>query len=97
MSKIAKLNFLLLGIIILIILILGGITYYNSEKNLVITQKYNELKFIANEKANRILQWRDERIDNTKNISYSPFFAEAVAKWIANKNDLTLGEKIVKR
>ena len=97
MGKNAKSSFILLWLLLSILLILGGGTYYQYEKKLIIADSYNDLKSIADEKTNLILQWRKERVDNTRSISYSPFFVEAVTKWMKNKNDYPLKEQIIKR
>ena len=97
MASKTRSKFTILGLLLSILLVLGGIVYYQYEKDLIIADGYSDLKSIADEKTSLILQWRKERIDNTKNISYSPFFTEAVSKWIKNKNDISLKEKIITR
>jgi len=97
MEKKSRLTFLILGLTVSLVLILGGTAYYQYEKGLIIAQAYNELQFIANGKENSIIQWRNERIDNTRSVTLSPFFVEALTKWIAGKNNIPLKDRLLNR
>jgi PAS domain S-box-containing protein len=97
MGKNTKFRFIISGLLLSFLLVITGLFYYNYEKKLIEADAYSDLKSIADEKTSLILEWRKERVDNTRNISYSPFFVEAVSKWLTNKNDISMYQKIIKR
>ena len=49
----------------------AGYIYYQSQKNIIINEKQNELTAIADLKAGEIVQWRDERLADAKIIFQS--------------------------
>jgi PAS domain S-box-containing protein len=96
-AVIKRRNILFLIAAISILLILGGYSYYSSEKESIIKDKHQEIKIIADMKIGQITQWRKEKIADAKVISQSPFFAREVKQWIDNGNNLLAKKEILER
>jgi PAS domain S-box-containing protein len=72
------------------LLMLGGYLYYLFEARSIRESKHQEMQAIAELKINQIVQWRKERIADTKIISQSPFYVESIKRFLKNKNDSSL-------
>jgi PAS domain S-box-containing protein len=69
-----------------ILLVTGGYIYYRYEEKKIRSEKYNELKAIAELKINQITQWQKERTGNANSISKSPFFSLAIHHYLRDKH-----------
>ncbi len=78
-----------------IILILGGIKYYNSLEASIRNQKIVELQTISDLKIDQITQWIEERKADAKVISFSPFFSNEVKNYINDTNNLELKNSLL--
>jgi PAS domain S-box-containing protein len=78
-------------------IILTAYFYYSVESKSLHEIKQREIKSIAELKIEQLSQWHMERMADTRVISKSPFFAEAVLDWIAHPADHLLLEKLRKR
>ncbi|MDP3912894.1 MAG: PAS domain S-box protein [Bacteroidota bacterium] len=93
-----KSHFVILGLIISVLLILGGYFYYSHSYRQLRTEKENDLKAIAELKIDQLVQWNKERTANAKVISLSPLFSNGVEKWLLDKrnkkNELNIKERL---
>lgn len=66
---------LLIGIytVIAILLIIVSIGYYSFEEKRIISEKYQDLHAITTIKVDQLNHWQDERTENVKINSRSPF------------------------
>lgn len=58
----------------------GGYIYYNYRKEIIRTEKLNDLKAIADLKMIQILNWRAERISDAELIVNNPFIRKNIGK-----------------
>jgi PAS domain S-box-containing protein len=77
--------FLALTVVIIII----GYAYYLSEKNNIQYAQEAHLRIIANLKAEQLIRWREERIDDARAIAAGPLYLINYEKWLntGKKND----------
>jgi len=80
---------LLVGVVSLS-LAAGGYWYYRHEVDLIRAEKYHDLKAIADLKADQIVQWRHDRLEDARVHSTAPFFRNAVAQWVRASGDASL-------
>ena len=93
---ISKQYLILLIIAISIFLVIGGISYYRSEREAIIHNKHDEIKTVADLKISQIVQWRKERIADIDVVAKSPFLVYAIEKWLNGKNSKKLKDDILK-
>ncbi len=60
----------------------GGYWYYRVEAEHIRQDKYRLIAAIAELKADQILKWRQERLIDAGNSAQSPFFRQALQKWL---------------
>ena len=68
----------------MMVLLAGGIWFYRGQERLIQHAVEAELQAIARLKIEQIANWRTERLNDSAVIMESPFFNEAVAKWMAS-------------
>ncbi len=80
----------LIGIsaLIIIILAVGGIWFYEFQSQVIKTQKKAELNTIAELKINQIVQWRLERLSDARIFSSGALTSSAINQWITHPDDL---------
>jgi two-component system, cell cycle sensor histidine kinase and response regulator CckA len=83
--------------VICIIVCLGGYVYYIFENVSIHRSTEQEMKTIAELKANMISQWFKEKSAEALVISNSPFFVPAMKEWINHRQNTTLTKNIRKR
>lgn len=81
--------FLLVGIVSLFVTT-GGILFYNSERNQIRNEKYNELKAIADLKVNQIEQWYVERLSEAQFFSENEPYIEIAKQVVKGNSDQKL-------
>ncbi len=79
-NQTSKRFFMLLATTISLIIAVGTYTYYVSQKQSIIDEKNDDLKAIANLKAEQLIQWNSEREADANILVKSPFFIQAVQR-----------------
>jgi len=82
-------------IVIAILLIIVSIGYYSFEEKRIINEKYQDLHAISTIKVDQINHWQDERTENVKINSKSPFLTNSIQSWLKNKSDTSLQRNIL--
>ena len=72
-----------LGLALLTVLA-GGAWHYHAQEAMVRREVEADLKAIGRLKVEQIVQWRAERLGDASVLMVSRFFAESVARWLAN-------------
>ena len=73
---------LALVVFLLLLLVVGG-WFYNTQRRSLRGQAEALLETVAHEKAQDIARWRAERLADGAVLAASPFFRDAVARWLA--------------
>jgi two-component system cell cycle sensor histidine kinase/response regulator CckA len=94
-SNIPKWSLVILFFVVASLFLAGGYWFYQHEKDTVKTQAYNELKAIADLKADQIVAWRQERITDARLNSASRLLREAVKQLKDTPDDPALIEDIL--
>jgi diguanylate cyclase (GGDEF)-like protein/PAS domain S-box-containing protein len=79
--------FIILFGLVTLILILAGYVFFQSQSQIIRTNKYNELKFIAELKVNQIVQWREERLIDVSMNTADLINAPTVRQWLDSPED----------
>ena len=79
---------LLLSIFLILILLLslGGYELYNYQKGNITIEKHNELAAIGKLKVDQIINWRNERLENARNIFYNQAIIIHINEYIHGVN-----------
>jgi len=93
----SKKPFIYLTLALSLLIVVGGVFFYRYQLNQIRTDKYNELKTIAELKTDQITTWMKERRGDAITISGSPFFMRAVADWMANPDSGDLYQQLKRR
>ncbi|MFO8022308.1 MAG: hypothetical protein R6U65_07575, partial [Perlabentimonas sp.] len=75
-----KLKLLIIAIIISSLIATGGTILYKQEQKTIRTEKYNELKAIAELKTNQLAQWKKERLSEATFFSTNQPLIQSVTK-----------------
>lgn len=88
-----------LSIILIVILIvgLGGISFYNSQKRRIVIEKQNELAAIASLKRDNIEKWRKEHIRDGMVLSNIIPRNQLIQNFLVNDNPSDLGVELLER
>lgn len=81
-----KRNIALIWILLSIVIITIAWSFFGYEKSILLKQEQNTLKEIAILKASKIEEVNKSRIADAIMFSKSPFFKDAIIKWVENKN-----------
>lgn len=73
-----------------------GYRYYSSQKEQIISEKYQELSAIADLKAAQIVKWRAERLDDDLRFLNNPAFAASVMRFLANTESAGYRREVVR-
>jgi PAS domain S-box-containing protein len=96
-SRFTEIKFLVfITLLISILLVLGGLTFYNYDSKQIKDKEFLQLKTISDLKADFIVQWLKERMSDGKHFSGSSLYVKAIEKWETN-HDTSLGKDIKKR
>ena len=86
-----RLRAMAVPILILFVISLGilalGYQYYVSEKDRIVTEKYNALSAIAEEKEKYLTSWLVARAKDAQRPAKSPFFRTALDEWMSSPED----------
>lgn len=86
---------LMVGLTILIVI--GGVIYYNIQSDNIRKQKYDELRAIADLKVVQIENWFRERSSEVNLVARSPGLEESVKKCIRDTHNLVLKNEMLKK
>ncbi len=75
----------------------GGLYYYHVQVDFLRERHYREIASISLLKAAQIQQWCRERIEDAEVLSQSPFFQQAVARFVGVQSDPVLQADMQKR
>ncbi|GAP18807.1 PAS domain-containing protein [Levilinea saccharolytica] len=75
----------------------AGYWFYTQQAQSLHAQKTNELQSIAALKVQQIIRWRMERLTDARMNSTSPFFNQALQKWLADPTDDRLTAELLER
>ena len=89
--------FIFLFFLIALILSFGIYKYYEYSTKLIIEDKGNKIRVIAELKIKQLVQWRKERSADAIVIAQSPFFGSGVNEWLDDRNNLELKRDIETR
>jgi PAS domain S-box-containing protein len=81
--------------IITLVLIIAGAWFYDQQSQNIRTNKYIDLKSIAELKVGQIVQWRLERMGDAQVNSESPFMRFAINQWLKTPEDFILKANIL--
>ncbi len=76
------------------VLVVGGYAYYRYETDRIRQEKYQDLRTIANLKANQIREWRQERLADVSTFSKAPFFGQGLQEWLRDRANPSLRTKV---
>lgn len=96
-SVLNKLRLLVTTIFFAILIVLSGFLYYKYEKKNIQTDKYNDLETISQLKINQLTQWLNERYNDARVTSQSPFFGSAINLWLKDSANKKLRNEIIQR
>jgi PAS domain S-box-containing protein len=86
----ARRNGLLLFVVITLVVLSTGYGYFHSETERIRDEKFADITAIASLKSSQIEQWRKERLGDATRSSTSPFFQQALEKWLVDTDNLEL-------
>jgi PAS domain S-box-containing protein len=87
----------LLAGLVSVLILGGGIAYFNYQQASITAEKQQELKTIAEFKISLLSAWLEERYADIKVTAESPFFARSVEEWISSPGNQELSAGIVER
>ncbi len=85
---------ILLFIVFTAVLSLIGYYYYQDRKEIIKSEKYNELTAITELKINQISGWRQERINDGKTILYNSIIDDQITEFITKPSNSIMERKI---
>ena len=80
----------------LFILVAGGLLFYFAQRQSLRSEAERDLQTIAQLKVGQIVAWRGERFGDASIVMQSPFYRDAVPRWLAT-NDEALTPLILER
>ena len=80
----ARRNGWLLFAVITLVVLSAGYGYFYFETGRIRQEKFSDLSAIAALKSSQIEQWRKERLGDAIRSATSPFFQQALEKWLAD-------------
>ena len=84
---------------VFLLLVLGisltGYWYYFNEKKKIKVDQQNELSLIARTKADRILNWRQERIHDGELFFKNPFMAQRIKEFLKNPKSFEVKQEML--
>ena len=86
---------LLMFLVFLTIIMIGGFIFYQNQKKQVYNEARNQLSVIARLKADQIVQWRKEKIDNAGILSNNPALAKEAKEFLDNSNNNSARENLL--
>jgi PAS domain S-box-containing protein len=86
---------IILFFIIMISVTIGGITYYNYQKDNLLSEKLQELSSISDLKIRQITQWRFERLSVGKYLGDNIMLVEKLSDFLKDPILMTSGEMIL--
>lgn len=75
-------DFVILGLVLVIVLLVSSLAYYQTELNRILNAKFSELASSAKFKENRINAWKSQQLSNAEAFSLSPLLAIAIEKYV---------------
>ncbi|MBI2419146.1 MAG: PAS domain S-box protein, partial [Ignavibacteriales bacterium] len=81
--------------IISLLITVSGYFYYKHQENLILQQKYTELKMITDLKQSQIEQWLKQRNADVKLVAQSPFFIKGIEQWLKDTGNVQLKLDII--
>ncbi|MBI5605138.1 MAG: PAS domain S-box protein [Deltaproteobacteria bacterium] len=93
----SKWAFIGLFSLIALILAVGGYWFYRHEIQTIRSHAYNDLKAVAELKANQITLWRNERIADARLNAAATFLRSAVVQWLKSPDNAGLKSGIKAR
>lgn len=90
---------LLLLVLLLVILLVsfGSYTIYQAQESRIVTEHFEDLRFIAQFKVEQIQQWQHERFLDAEFFSSSPLFQQGISSWIQSGMQVEIPESVVDR
>ncbi|SPD75254.1 Multi-sensor hybrid histidine kinase [uncultured Desulfobacterium sp.] len=85
----------LIFVVVAILLAAGGYWFYCSQARAIRNEKYNDLKTIAELKIGQIIEWRKERLADSR-IYSSGVLRAGIRRWIRSGNDTALKKAVLK-
>jgi hypothetical protein len=73
----------------------AGYIYFQSQKNIIINEKQNELAAIADLKAGEIVQWRNERLADAKIISQSASLTRQIESFFRAPKEIKCKQELL--
>ncbi len=86
----SKWAFIGLFSLIALILAVGGYWFYRREIQTIRSHEYNDLKAVAELKANQITLWRNERMADARLNAAATFLRSTVVQWLKNPGNRAL-------
>ncbi len=80
--RLTKTRIIILLTTLVSLLAISAFLYYSYESNSMRTQKYEELKIIADSKQNQIVTWCNARLNDATMATESPLFNEALTRYL---------------
>jgi len=74
-------------ILVIFVMIAGGYWFYRFQKQSIYSEKYYELAYIANLKANQIVAWQNERLSDLRVFSSLPVIRQSFSELINESSD----------
>ena len=81
---------------IAIIISITGFYIYNAQKAEIKSNIYSELSFISKSKLEQVTEWKNNRLGDAYKIAGNQSFISDIQKWLSNRNDKGLKQRIEK-
>ncbi|NJD22283.1 MAG: PAS domain S-box protein [Melioribacter sp.] len=81
---------------ITIIISITGLYIYNAQKAEIKSDIYSELAFISKSKLEQVTEWKNNRLSDAYKIEEDQSFIYDFQKWLSNKNEKGLKQRIEK-
>lgn len=82
---------------LLSLILLIAILYYRAEKKKSLMHLREDIREISEIKINQFVSWHESRVADLKMFSESPFFTDAISRWVGNRDNEVLKNNILKR
>ena len=83
-------------LIITVIISITGFYIYNNQKAEIKSKIYSDLSSISKSKLEQIIEWRKDRLSDAYKIVSNQSFIYDVQKWLSNKNEKEIKQRIEK-
>ena len=85
-NNISLVSLSFVAIITIIIIAIGYFTY-ETKKNTILAERFNELSAIRTLKVEQIIEWRKERLGDANVILHNPFVTEDIRSYVFSGNE----------